>query len=72
MTIKTRRICPGAYVTRNTAPVARIEKEEFGWRVSYGDYSSAWPTKAECLSLLESVATYGLDHEYPIVIGDDR
>ena len=67
--IKTRRICPGAYVTRNTEPVAHIEKEEFGWRVAYGDYSGCWPTKAECLSLLESVATYdNAEHSFPITV----
>ena len=68
-TIKMRRICPGAYVTRNTTPVARIEKEEFGWRVSYGDYSGLWATKAECLSLLESAATYyKSDYAFPISV----
>ena len=68
MTITTRRICPGAYVTRNTVPVAHIEREKFGWRVTYGDYSGAWQTKAECMSLLKSVSTYGDDHTFPIVI----
>ncbi len=57
-TIRLRRICPGAYVTRNTTPVARIEKEEFGWRVAYGEYSGLWATKAECIDLLASAATY--------------
>ncbi len=69
MTIKTRRICPGAYVTRNTVPIARIEREEFGWRVTYGDYSGLWTTKAECLSLLESAATYDKSyHAFPITV----
>ncbi len=69
MAIKTRRIFPGAYVTRNTTPVARIEKEEFGWRVTYGDYSGLWTTKAECLSLLESAATYHKsDYAFPLAV----
>ncbi len=68
-TIKLRRICPGAYVTRNTAPLARIEREEWGWRVSYGEYSGLWATKAECVSLLESAAWYHeSDHAFPIKI----
>lgn len=68
-TIKMRRICPGAYVTRNTSPVARIEREEFGWRVSYGEYSGLWATKAECISLLESAATYDdVYYAFPITI----
>ena len=68
-TIKTRRLYPGGYITRNTYPVARIEKEEFGWRVSYDGYSGLWPTKAECMLLLESTATYDKnEHSCPITV----
>ncbi len=68
-TIRLRRICPGTYVTRNTTPVAHIEREEFGWRVAYGEYSGLWATKAECVTLLVSTAYYHeSDHAFPIKI----
>lgn len=67
--LKLRRICPGAYVTRNTTPEARIERESWGWRVSYGEYSGLWATKAECVGLLESAASYHASyHAFPIKI----
>jgi hypothetical protein len=69
--IKTKRLCAGAYVTTNTAPVAHIEKcgDGDGWSVSYENYSGRWASKRECLDLLEDTATYAeTDHLYPISI----